>query len=70
MHTMPVFYCGTGIWSVCDSTFDPPQVNWFATLCLACVLVAVVSIYAGAFNPVPRVKYAGLFLCMIPFRRI
>ena len=36
--------------------------NWFATLCLVCVLVAVVSIYAGAFNPVPRVRLAAAVL--------
>jgi potassium/chloride transporter 4/5/6 len=29
-------------------------VNWFASLCLVAVLIAVVSIYAGALNPVPR----------------
>lgn len=33
------------------------QVNWFATVCLITVIIAVVSIYAGAFNPTERVKY-------------
>ena len=28
-----------------------PKVNWFGTFSLAVVIVAVVSIYAGAFNP-------------------
>lgn len=39
-------------------TFDPyyQQVNWFATICLVCVLVAVASIYAGALDPRERVK--------------
>ena len=31
-------------------------VNYFATFCLACVLIAVVSIYAGMFNPIMRVQ--------------
>lgn len=31
-------------------------VNWFATVCLVAVLVAVGSIYAGVFNPTERVN--------------
>ena len=34
---------------------SPPQVNWFATVCLVAVIIAVVSIYAGAFDPRERV---------------
>ena len=36
------------------SYFPFCQVNYFATFCLCCVIIAVISIYAGAFNPAMR----------------
>ena len=44
------------------------QVNWFATFCLVAVIIAVVSIYAGALNPQSRVKYVCVCVCMLAMR--
>ena len=41
------------------------QVSYFATFCLVAVVIAVVSIYAGALNPIERGEWVQLYLCTL-----